>query len=44
MFCRTENENLIIPELHVTSITGNESLSQSFETGLQMLHSLERHQ
>ncbi|XKL61283.1 hypothetical protein PGB90_008340 [Kerria lacca] len=40
----TENENLIIPELHVTSITGNESLSQSFETGLQMLHSLERHQ
>lgn len=43
-FCSVEDENLVIPELHVTSMVGNELLSESFETGLQMLQTLERQQ
>ncbi len=41
---RFENENLYIPELHVTSIAGNEMLSESFATGLQMLQTLKQQQ
>ncbi|XP_065207508.1 uncharacterized protein LOC135836542 isoform X2 [Planococcus citri] len=36
-----EEENSGIPELHVTSMLGNDLLSSSFETGLQMLHTIE---
>lgn len=38
---RVEEDNSAIPELHVTSMLGNELLSSSFETGLQMLHTIE---
>ena len=42
--CSMDSEILDIPELHVTSLSGNDFLSESFETGLQMLHTLEQQQ
>lgn len=41
---RVDDENLVIPELHVTSISGHEMLSEPFEAGLQMLKTMERQQ
>lgn len=38
------DEDFVIPELHVTSISGQEMLTEPFEAGLQMLQTIERQQ
>lgn len=43
-FCRMDDEDLVIPELHLTSINDSDMPSKPFEAGLQMLQTLELQQ